>query len=156
MSHRSDCFHARSSRVNIQQAALYSSIRYLLTASQVELDSFQIPRTMSDSKSVNTSLLEVMVSSWHQWAFIRDVSDLTLQIIFDALWASTNVGSQCPIAWKNSRHAPRWRFNLHCGIEEKRITGIVCIICHRARCHPSDHGTSWIGNHLLAKHTSQS
>jgi len=34
-----------------------------------------------------------MMSSKDDRVFIRDLSDLTLQIIFDALWASMNVGS---------------------------------------------------------------
>jgi hypothetical protein len=44
-----------------------------------------------------------MISSKNERVFIRDLSDLTLQIIFDAWWASMNVGSRWPIAWKNSR-----------------------------------------------------
>jgi hypothetical protein len=63
---------------------------------------------MSDTKSLNTSLLEVMISSKNERVFIRDLSDLTLQIIFDAWWASMNVGLKRPIAWNNSRHAPSW------------------------------------------------
>jgi len=42
---------------------------------------------MSDSQSLNTSLLEVMISSKNERVFSRGLSDLTLQIIFDALWA---------------------------------------------------------------------
>ena len=106
---------------------------------------------MSDSKSLNTSLLEVMISSKNECVFIRDLSDLTLQIIFDAWWASMNIGSKRPIAWKNSRHAPSWGFYLHCGIEETGSPGIICIICHQVLRHPSEHGTSSMGKHLLAK-----
>jgi len=39
---------------------------------------------MLDSQSLNTSVLEVMISSKNERVFIRDLSDLTLQIIFDA------------------------------------------------------------------------
>ena len=39
---------------------------------------------MSDSKSLNTSLLEIMISFKNEHVFIHDLSDLTLQIIFDA------------------------------------------------------------------------
>jgi hypothetical protein len=106
---------------------------------------------MSDTQSLNTSLLEVMISSKNERVFIRDLSDLTLQIIFDAWWASMNVGSKRPIAWKNSRHAPSWRFYLHCGIEETGSPGIICIVCHQVLRHPSEHGTSSMGKHLLAK-----
>jgi len=106
---------------------------------------------MSDKQSLNTSLLEVMMSSKHEPVFIRDLSDLTLQIIFDAWWASMNVGSKRPIAWKNSRHAPSWRFYLHCGIEKTSSPGIICIVCHQVLRHLSEHGTSSMGKHLLVK-----
>jgi len=106
---------------------------------------------MSDSKSLNTSLLEVTISSKNEPVFIRDLSDLTFQIFFNAWWASMNNGSKQPIAWNNSRHAPSWRFYLHCGIEETGSPGIICIVCHQVLRHPSEHGTSSMGKHLLAK-----
>jgi hypothetical protein len=106
---------------------------------------------MSDTKSLNTALLEVMISSENERVFIRDLSDLTLQIIFDAWWASLNVGSKWPIAWNASRHAPSWRFYLHCGIKESGSPGIICIICHQVLRHPSEHGTSSMEKHLLPK-----
>ena len=106
---------------------------------------------MSDTQSLNTSLLEVMITSKNERVFIRDLSDLTLQIIFDAWWASLNVGLKRPIAWKNSRHAPSWRFYLHCGIEETGSPGIICILCHQVLLHPLEHGTSSMGKHLPAK-----
>jgi hypothetical protein len=106
---------------------------------------------MSDTQSLNTSLLEVMISSKNEGVFIRDLSDLTLQIIFDAWWASMNLGSERLIAWNNSRHEPSWRFYLHCGIEETGSPGIICIVCHQVLHHPSEHGTSSMGKHLRAK-----
>jgi len=106
---------------------------------------------MSDTKSLNTSLLEVMISSKNECFFIRDLSDLTLQIIFNAWWASMNDRSKWPIAWNNSRHTPSCRFDLHCAIEETGSPGIICIVCHQVLCHPSEHGTSSMGKHLLAK-----
>jgi hypothetical protein len=106
---------------------------------------------MSDSQSLNTSLLEVMISSKNERVFIRDLSDPTLEIIFDAWWASMNVGSKRPIAWNNSRHAPSWRFYLHCGMEENGSPGIMCIVCHQVLRHPSERGTSSMGKHLLSK-----
>jgi hypothetical protein len=106
---------------------------------------------MSDTQSLNTSLLEVVISSKNERVFILDLSDLTLQIIFDAWWASMNVGSKRPIAWKNSRHAPSWRLYLHCGIEETGSPCIICIVCQQVLRHPSEHGTSSMGKHLLAK-----
>jgi len=118
---------------------------------QVGLPSILNFTTMSDSQSLNTSLLDVMISSKKESAFIRDLSDLTLQIIFDAWWASMNVGSKRPIAWNNSTHAPSWRFYLHCGMEANGSPGIICIMCHQVFRHPSEHGTSSMGKHLLAK-----
>ena len=51
----------------------------------------------------------------------------------------------------DARHAPSWRFYLHCGIEETGSPGIICIVCHQVLCYPSEHETSSIGKHLLAK-----
>jgi len=106
---------------------------------------------MSNSKSLNTSLLEVMISSNNERVFDCDLSHFTLQIVCDACWASMNVGSKRPIAWNDSRHAPSWPFYLHCGIVETGNPGIICIVCHHVLCHPSDHGTSSMGKHWLAK-----
>jgi hypothetical protein len=92
-----------------------------------------------------------MISSKNERGFIRDLSNLTLQIVCDAWWASMNVGSKRSISWNNSRHAPLWRFYFHCGIEETGCPSIICIICHQVLCHPSEHGTSSMGKHLLAK-----
>jgi len=92
-----------------------------------------------------------MISSKNECFCIRDLSDLTLQIIFDARWASMNEGFKRPIAQNNSRHAPSWQFYLHCGIEATCSPGIICIVCHQVLRHPSEHGTSSIGKHLLAK-----
>jgi hypothetical protein len=83
--------------------------------------------------------------------FISDLSDLTLQIIFDTWWAAMNVGLMQPNARNISRHAPLWQFYLHCGIEETGSPGIICIVCHPVLRHPSEHGTSSMGKHLLAK-----
>jgi len=106
---------------------------------------------MSDSKSLNTSLLEVMISFNTEWVFIRDLSDLTLQIVLDVWWASMDVGSKCPISWNNSSHESSWPLDLHCGIEETGSPGIICIVCHPVLHHPSEHGTSSMGRQLLAK-----
>jgi hypothetical protein len=56
---------------------------------------------MSDSKSLNTSVLKVVISSKNKRITIGDLKDLTLKIIINALWASMNVGSKGPIAWNN-------------------------------------------------------
>ena len=106
---------------------------------------------MLDWKCFNTSWLEVVVSSTNDRVCIYDLSDLTLQIIFVAWLASMNVGAKWPIAWTHSWHAPSWQFYLHCGIKETASHGIICIVCLQVLCHPSEHGTSSMGKHLLAK-----
>jgi len=92
-----------------------------------------------------------MISSNGARVFICDLSDHTLQIIFDAWWASMNVSTKRPIAWNSSRHAPAWQFDLLCGMEESGSPGIISIVCHQVLRHPSEHGTSSMGKHLLAK-----
>jgi hypothetical protein len=92
-----------------------------------------------------------MISSKNERVFICDLSDLTLQIMLDAWWASMNEGSKWPIAWNNSQHAPSCPFYLHCGIEATGSPGIVWIVCHQVLHHPSQHGTSSMWKHLLAK-----
>ena len=106
---------------------------------------------MSDSQSLNTSMQEVIISSKNEHVFIQDLSDVTLQIFFEAWWASMNVDSKCPIAWNHSRHTPPLRFHLHCAIQETSSPGIICIVCHQVLRHPSEHGTSSMGEHLLTK-----
>jgi len=92
-----------------------------------------------------------MISSKNQCVIICDWCDLTLPIIFDAWWASMNVGSKHPIGWNDSRHVSSWRFHLHCRIEEIGSPGIICIVCHQVLRHPFDPGTSSMRKHLLAK-----
>ena len=87
----------------------------------------------------------------NEHVFIRDLSYLTLQIIFDAWWASMKVNSKRPIARNTSGHALLLRFHLHCGFEETGRPGIIYIVCHRVLRHPLEHGTSSMGIHLLAK-----
>jgi len=106
---------------------------------------------MLNSQCIHTSLLEVMRSAKNDCVFIRDLTDLTLEIIFDAWWVSMNAGSKHPIAWKYSMHAPSWRLYSHHGIEKTGSPGITGIDCHQVLWHPSQHGTSSMGKHLLAK-----
>jgi len=115
MSYRSDLF-ASSCRVNIWEPAVYFNVLLISTVSRVGLPSFLIQTAMSDSKSLNISLLEAMISSKTEHVFLLNLSDLTLHIIFDTWWASMNDGSKWPIGWNNSRHAPSWLFYLHCRI----------------------------------------
>jgi hypothetical protein len=53
---------------------------------------------MSDTKSLNTSLLKVVITSKNEYVFIRNLTDHTLQIIFEAWWASMNDGVKRPFA----------------------------------------------------------
>jgi len=150
MSYWSDFFTC-SSRVNIYDAAVNVAVSLLSAVFRVRLPSCLILTAILDWKSLNISLLEVVIASENEHVFIRDVRDLTLQIIFDAWWALIDADLKGPIAWKNSRHAPWWQFHLHCGIEETGNPGIICIMCHQVLRHPSEHGTSWLGKHVLAK-----
>jgi hypothetical protein len=83
---------------------------------------------MLEIKYLNTSLLDVMISFQNERVFIRDLSDLTLQIFFDAWWASMNVGLKQTISSNTSGHVPSWRFYLHCGIEETGSPRIICMV----------------------------
>ena len=150
MSYRSD-FRISGGRVDINEPTVGCAVSWISAVFWVGLPSFVILTAMLDSKSLNTSWLEVMISSKNERVFIHDLSDHTRQIIFDAWWASMNVDSKGPIAWNNCRHAPWWWFNLHCGIDETSSPGIICIVCHQALRHPSQHGTGSMVKHLLAK-----
>jgi hypothetical protein len=92
-----------------------------------------------------------MLCSKNESSFISNLSDLTLQIIFDTWWAWMNAGSKLPIDWIKSRHGSSWRFLSHCRIEETGYRWTICIVCHQVLCHSSEPGTSVMGNHLLAK-----
>jgi len=82
-SHRSYCCLVCSSSVNISEPVFYLIVILHLTVSQLELPNFQIPTTMLNSQSSNTSLLEMIISSKNEHVLICDLSDLGLQIIFD-------------------------------------------------------------------------
>ena len=83
MSYRSGFFTCSSS-VNIKEPTVCFAVLLLPAVCRVRLPSLIIPTAMSDSKSLNTSLLEVMITSKNEPVFIRDLSNLTLQINFDA------------------------------------------------------------------------
>jgi len=117
---------------------------------QVELPRAQYTNAMSDTNCLITLLLEVMISSKNERVFIPDLSNLTVQIIFNASWASMNVGLKLHIAWNNYKYAPSWGFYLHCRIGETSCPGFICIICHQVLRYPSDYGTSSMGKYLLA------
>jgi hypothetical protein len=92
-----------------------------------------------------------MIPSKNEYVFFRDLSDLTLQIIFNVWWPSMNVGSKQPIDWNDSRYAPSAQFYLHCGMGVNGSPGIICMVCYQVLRHPSEHGTSSMGKYLLAK-----
>jgi len=122
-----------------------------LKVPQLELHRFQIPTAMSDSQSLNTSLLAVTICSKNEHVFIRDLSDLGLQMIFHTQWASLNVALKGSIASNNSTHVPLWQFYLHCKMEETGSPGIICIVCHQVLRQQSEHGTNTMPTHLLGK-----
>jgi len=97
MSDWSDYFPC-SCRANIWEPAIWFTESLFSAVFRVQLPSFWISIAMSDTQSTNTSLLDIMISSKNECIFIRDLSDLTLQIIFYAWWASKNVGSKRRIA----------------------------------------------------------
>jgi hypothetical protein len=49
-----------------------------------------------------------MISAKNETVLIRDLSDLTLQIVFDVCWDSMYVGSKCANAWNISKHLSSW------------------------------------------------
>jgi hypothetical protein len=63
---------------------------------------------MSESKSLNISLPEEMISSTNECVYIPNVSNIPLQIIVDTWWASMTVDSKRPIAGIDATHAPSW------------------------------------------------
>jgi hypothetical protein len=82
MCHRSG-FFACSSTVNIEEPAFCFRITLLLAVSQVGISDFPITAIMLNSNSLNTSLLEVMMSSNNRHVCISNLSDHTLHIIHD-------------------------------------------------------------------------
>jgi len=135
----------------VKRPAFYFTIMLRLTISQVGWPSLQIATVMSDSKSSNTGLLEFMIFSNNECARMCNLSNISLQIVFDIWWASIHVASKSPIAWNNSTHAPVWVYYSLCGIEKTGSTGIVGIICHQVLRHPSHNGTSLLHKHFLGK-----
>jgi len=61
-----------------------------------------MPTTMADSKFMNTSLQEVIITAKSECVCIGDLRKLTLQIILDGWWASMHVSLKRPIVWNNS------------------------------------------------------
>ena len=81
--------------------------------------------------------------SWFEWPYFTN--HLWYLVGFNQCWLKP------PMAWKHYRHAPSWWFYWHCGIEETGSLGIICIVGNQVLRHPSEHGPSSMGKHLLAK-----
>jgi hypothetical protein len=84
ISLRSDVFLGCSSQINVLEPAYNFTIMLLLTALQFGFLRLSTTTAMVDSKCLNTSLLEVLISSNNEHVFFRDLSDHTLQIKFHA------------------------------------------------------------------------
>jgi hypothetical protein len=69
---------ACSPRANIEAPAFYSIIMSPLTVSQGELQGLQLPTAMSDSQSINTLFLHILLCFKNEQVFIHDLTDLTL------------------------------------------------------------------------------
>jgi len=106
---------------------------------------------MSKPKSLNTLLVEVLIFLETECVFIRVSSNHTFQNICAACWAFKDVGLKRSIALDNSRHAPLWHFCLQGRIAKTSSPGFIFIVWHQVLCHISEHGTSSMGKHLLAK-----
>ena len=143
-------FSACSCGVDIWQTTVNFNVSWLSALFWVGLTNILTSTVISESTSLNSSLLEVVISSKNNCVSIRDLRDLTWKIIFDAWCASMNVGWKRPIAWNDSSHTPSWRFHLRCGIDETGSPGIICIACHLVLRHPSWHRTGSMGKNLLA------
>jgi hypothetical protein len=150
MSFRSD-FLAFSCGVQFSETAVWYTVMLLWAVFRGGLPSFLILTAMLDSQSLNTPLLKVMISSKNEDVFICNLSDSTLQSIFNAWWASMNGRLKRSIVWNNSSHAPFWRFFLYCGTDETGSSGIKCVICHQVLRHPLEFGTSSLWKHCLAE-----
>jgi hypothetical protein len=130
---------ACSSNFNISEPTFHLIITSHLTVSQLELCSCWIPTNISDSQSVNISLLEVIQSSNNQGVFVRNLSDLDLYILFNTPWASITVGLMSSNVWNISWHPDLSRFYLHCGMEETGRPGIIYVIGYWVFCHLSEY-----------------
>jgi len=106
---------------------------------------------MSHSTSLNTALFEVIISSRHDFVIMCGLCDLKLQIIVEAVWDVTNVGSKWRIYSANFAHTPSCRLYLHCGIDDTGSPGIICIVWDQVPRHPWEHATSSLGKLLVAQ-----
>jgi len=89
-----------------------------------------------------------MISSKNEGVFIRDLRNLTGQIIFDAWRASLNVGPKRPVRWNDSRHASSWW--LFCPAElrgqaalESYVSFVIKIFVIHLNMAPAQWGNTW-------------
>jgi len=97
-----------------------------------------------------------MISSKNDHVVIWDLSNLTLQIIFDAWWASMNVDWKRPIACKILDMPLRGDFT--CTVELRRpaaLESYVSFVTKFFAIHQNMGQAQW-GNICLQKLTSQS
>jgi len=156
MSYRSNIFLASDSKVNIVKPAVWLTITYRLTVTQVGLPRAQYPTRMSHTESFNTSVQEVMLWSINEPVFIGDLSDIALQIIFNAWWALLNVGSKWPFSLNNSRYVPSRR--LYYSAELRRPAALrlyVSFVSKFFAIHQNMYPAQ-LANTLLEEGTSQS
>jgi hypothetical protein len=104
--------------------------------------------TMLDSKPLNTSLLEVLITFRNDHVLFCDWCDLMFQIVFNDSWASFNVGSKYPIAWNDFRHVSSRRFKLECGHDETGNPGIICMFVIKLFAFHQNMG---LAQHFLAQ-----
>lgn len=108
MSHRLYYSLACSSRAIIEEPASYYMVAKLVTITQLKLCSIQFPTAMSDSNSVNSFLLEVIMSSQNKSIFSHDSFNHTWQMILIASRTTLNAASKRHILWNDSSQAPSW------------------------------------------------
>jgi len=133
---------------NPHSTLLYCYFRHSLKSDQPVfqfIPAWQIENLWTHLSSRLWSLPKMNLSLLVIWALLK------LPIICNGWCGSMNEGSKQPSDWDDSRHAPSWWFYLHCGIEVTGSPGIICIVCHQVLRHQSQHGTSSMGKHLLAK-----
>jgi hypothetical protein len=97
-----------------------------------------------------------MISSNNECTIILDLSDHTLQIIFNAWSASRNAGSKRHIEGNYSTHAPSLRFDLRCGIEVTGSPGIRGIFVTKFFAIHQTMGPAECGNTCWQNPISQS
>jgi len=96
-----------------------------LTVSQPEKHSYQLPPAMSDDQSIDTSLLEIIISTKNEQLFIGGLTGLAFQNNIDDWRISMNVVLKYPLERKHSKDALSWHFYLHHGIEQTSSPGIT-------------------------------